>query len=53
MKDTITNLAMIGLACSFVYITAQIAMDKMEKQQERYKHCIAADRQWVRGSCVR
>jgi hypothetical protein len=30
-----------------------VIFSDMEKSQLRYEQCIAADKQWVQGSCVK
>jgi hypothetical protein len=56
MNDFWDNLVpLAGIACfAFViYGLGQVIFDDREKAQVRYEQCIAADKQWVQGSCVR
>ena len=46
-------LAAIALAGFFIYGIGQVIFADMEKSQLRYEQCIAADRQWVKGICVK
>jgi hypothetical protein len=46
-------LAGIALAAFFLYGIGQIIFADMEDYRLRYEHCIAADKQWVKGSCVK
>ena len=38
-------LSLVGLGWSIKQVT--------DKEQKRFEQCIAADRQWVRGTCVK
>jgi hypothetical protein len=51
--DNIVPLAGIALAAFFLYGIGQIIFADMEDYRLRYEHCIAADKQWVKGSCVK
>jgi hypothetical protein len=56
MNDFWDNLVpLAGIACLafFIYGLGQIILDDMEKAQVRYEQCIAADKQWAQGSCVK
>lgn len=56
MSDFWDNLVpLAGIACFafFIYGLGQVIFSDMEKSQLRYEQCIAADKQWVEGSCVR
>jgi hypothetical protein len=46
-------LAGIAAAVFLIFGFGQIMMDDMDKSQIRYEQCIAADKQWVGGSCVK
>jgi hypothetical protein len=51
--DNIVPLALITCAAFFIYGLGQVIFSDMEKSQLRYEQCIAADKQWVEGNCVR
>lgn len=52
--DNIAPLAGIAIGGWFlIYGMGQVIFDDKEKGQLRYEQCIAADRQWVQGSCVK
>jgi hypothetical protein len=51
--DNIVPLAGIACLAFFLYGLGQLIFDDMEKRQERYEQCIAADKQWVLGSCLK
>ena len=44
-----------GIACLafFIYGLGQVIFDDLEKSHQRFEQCIAADKQWVQGSCVK
>jgi hypothetical protein len=51
--DNIPLLAAIACLAFFIYGLGQVIFADMEKSQVRYEQCIAADKQWVQGSCVK
>jgi hypothetical protein len=51
--DNIVPLAGIACLAFFIYGLGQVIFDETEKSQVRYEQCIAADKQWVQGSCVK
>lgn len=51
--DNIIPLACVACLAFLLYGLGQVIFDDMEKSQLRYEQCIAADKQWVRGSCVK
>lgn len=51
--DNIVPLAAIALVGFFIYGLGQVIFTDMEKSQKRYEQCISADRQWVKGVCVK
>lgn len=56
MKDFLYHapvLATIALAGFFVWGLGYLMLDASEKEQVRYEQCIATDKQWVKGSCVK
>lgn len=56
MRDfwyNVVPLAGIALAGFIVYGLGQVIFSDMEKSQLRYEQCIAADKQWVGGNCVK
>jgi hypothetical protein len=56
MKDFWYNiLPFAGIAAGvfLIFWFGQLMMDDMYKNQIRYEQCIAADKQWIGGSCVK
>ena len=51
--DNIPLLAAIACLAFFIYGLGQVIFADMEKSQARYEQCLAADKQWVSGSCVK
>jgi len=51
--DNIVPLAITAVAGLFFYGMGQIIFADLERGQVRYEQCIAADKQWVQGSCVK
>jgi hypothetical protein len=51
--DNIVPLASIACLAFVIYGLFQVLFDDMEKSQLRYEQCIAADKQWVEGNCVK
>lgn len=51
--DNIVPLAGIACLAFFLYGLGQLIFDDIEKRQARYEQCIAADKQWVLGSCMK
>jgi hypothetical protein len=46
-------LAGIAAAVFLVFGLGRLIMHDTEKGQLRYEQCIAADKQWIEGNCVR
>ena len=56
MRDFWGNIVpLAGIACLafFIYGIWQVMSADLKQNQLRYEQCIAADKQWVQGSCVR
>lgn len=51
--DNVVPLAGIAFCAFLFYGLGQLIFDDMDKSQTRYEQCIAADKQWVKGSCVK
>ena len=51
--DNIPFLAGTVLIAFIVYGFGYLLLEDMERGQVRYEQCIAADKQWVKGSCVK
>lgn len=51
--DNIVPLALVALAAFFFYGLGLIILHDMETHRARYEQCLAADKQWVEGSCVK
>jgi hypothetical protein len=49
----VVPLAAITLVGFLIYGLGQVIFDENEKSQIRYEHCIAADKQWIEGNCVK
>ncbi len=46
-------LAGIALAGFFLWGLGYLMLEASEKEQMRYEQCIAVDKQWVKGNCVK
>lgn len=56
MSDLWDNFVPLLLAIClmfFLYGLGQVIFTDMEKNQARFEQCIAADKQWVNGACVK
>jgi hypothetical protein len=56
MRDLWYNIIpLAGIACLafFIYGLGQVIFDDTEKRHLRFELCIAADKQWAQGSCVK
>lgn len=56
MRDfwgNILPLAAIACLAFFIYGIGHLILADWERGQARYEQCIAADKQWVQGSCVK
>lgn len=51
--DNIVPLALILLIAFLIYSLGQIIFTDMERRDARYEQCLADDKQWVEGSCVK
>lgn len=51
--DNAPLLAIIALGAFLTHGIGQLIFAEMDKSQVRYEQCIAADKQWVQGSCVK
>lgn len=51
--DNLVPLAFIGLLAFFFSGIGWLIYVDAEGKNLRYEQCIAADKQWVNGSCVR
>jgi hypothetical protein len=51
--DNIVPLAGIACLAFFIYGIWQVMSADLKQNQLRYEQCIAADKQWVQGSCVK
>jgi hypothetical protein len=51
--DNLVPLAGIALVGFLIFGLGLIIMNDTEKGQLRYEQCIAADKQWVQGNCVK
>jgi hypothetical protein len=49
----ILPLAAIACLAFFIYGIGHLILADWERGQARYEQCIAADKQWVQGSCVK
>jgi hypothetical protein len=46
-------LAVVALAGFFVWDLADLMRLAAKQEQMQFEQCIAADKQWVKGSCVK
>jgi hypothetical protein len=56
MRDFWYDIVPLAGIAAFVFLIfgfGQLMMDDMDKSQIRYEQCIAADKQWVEGNCVK
>ena len=51
--DNIVELSFIALVAFFLLGIGYIIMQEMERGDTMYEACIAADKQWIDGNCVR
>lgn len=51
--ESVVPLSAILFVAFFVYGIGQLIFADMALVQEQYEQCIAADKQWVQGSCVK
>jgi len=51
--DNLVPMALIVCTAFLIYGLGQVIFDDMEKDQLRYEQCIAADKQWIEGSCIK
>ena len=51
--DNAVPLAITAVAGLFIYGLGHLILTDLERGQVRYEQCIAADKQWVQGSCVK
>jgi Na+/H+ antiporter NhaC len=49
----IVPLAVVGCIVFFMFGMGQLMSNQMEKDKVRFEQCLAADMQWVEGSCVK
>jgi hypothetical protein len=56
MRDSRYNIVPFAGIAAVVFLLfglGQLMMYNMDKSQIRYEQCIAADKQWIWGSCVK
>ena len=51
--DNIVELSFLALVAFFVGGVGYIIMQEIEKTDKKYEACIAADKQWIKGNCVK
>ena len=51
--DNAVPLAITAVAALVFFGMGKLIFADLERGQVRYEQCIAADKQWVQGSCVR
>ena len=52
----VVPLAVVGCIVFFMFFMfgmGQLMSNQMEKDKVRFEQCLAADMQWVEGSCVK
>ena len=52
MSDFLDNLVLMTIAALFAFIFYGFGWVVFSDTQARFEQCIAADKQWVSGSCV-
>lgn len=52
ISDNIVELSFIALAAFFIWGIGYLIVFEINDSKERYEACIAADKQYVQGSCV-
>lgn len=50
--DNLVPLSLIALCAFFLYGAGHLVLEDMAQGQLRYEQCLAADKQWIKGSCV-
>lgn len=51
--DNIVELSFLGLIAFFLWGVGYTFMQEIEKTDTMYEACIAADKQWIDGNCVK
>jgi len=51
--DNIVELSMIALAAFFIWGVGYLIVQGEKQTDMMYETCIAADKQWIKGSCVK
>ena len=51
--DNIVELSMIALVAFFIWGIGYVIVQEMEQTDTMYEACIAADKQWIKGNCMR
>ena len=51
--DDIVPLSFVAVVALFLVGLGWIIDQDMDQTQQRFEQCIAADKQWVRGTCVK
>lgn len=51
--DNAVPLSVAALAGFFLWGLGYLILNDTETEQVRYEQCIAADKQWIKGSCVK
>lgn len=51
--DNAISLAAVALAGFFLWGLGYLMLADAEQEQVRFEQCIAADKQWLKGSCVK
>lgn len=53
ISDNIVELSMIALAAFFIWGVGYLIVQGEKQTDMMYETCIAADKQWIKGSCVK
>ena len=51
--DDIVPLSFVAVVALFWVGAGWLIVTSWDQTQKRFEQCIAADKQWVRGTCVR
>ena len=51
--DNIVELSFMALVAFFIWGIGYMIAQEMKRTDAMYEACIAADKQWIKGNCVR
>ena len=53
ISDNIVELSFLALIAFFVWGVGYMIMQESKQTDMMYEACISADKQWIKGNCVR